>query len=166
MDKAVFKTNTHKILFVCLGNICRSPAAEAIFRKKTEMMGMTRSYEIDSAGLNGYHDGENADPRMVRIAAKRGYKITSISRRVDSAVDFEKFDMIIGMDDYNIKQLQRLAKTEYSRSKIFKMTSFSKSRRFNEVPDPYYSGDSGFETVIDILEECSDGLIDWIKNKI
>ncbi|GAB1475051.1 low molecular weight protein-tyrosine-phosphatase [Bacteroidota bacterium] len=164
MNKTDFGSDKRKILFVCLGNICRSPAAEAIFRKKTELAGEGNLYEIDSAGLNGYHNGEYADPRMRRAASERGYKITSVSRKFDPVTDFERFDMIIGMDDSNVSQLNRLTNREDYKSKIYKMTSFSDRGRYNEVPDPYYSSESGFRTVLDILEECSDGLIKQINN--
>lgn len=163
MKQNLFKTDKRRILFVCLGNICRSPAAEAIFRKKVELASEEHLYEIDSAGLNGYHNGESADPRMRRAAMERGYKITSISRKIDPKIDFEKFDMIIGMDDSNISQLNRLIVRDDHKSKIYKMTSFSESGQYNEVPDPYYSSESGFRTVLDILEECSDGLIKQIN---
>jgi len=166
MKNTVFKSEKRKILFVCLGNICRSPAAEAIFRRKIELAGDSDKYEIDSAGLNGYHNGENADPRMRRVALERGYKITSISRKFDPVTDFEKFDMIIGMDDSNINQLNRLTTRDDFKAKICKMTTFSEKGRYNEVPDPYYSSDSGFRTVLDILEECSEGLISRINNSI
>ncbi|MHC1778713.1 MAG: low molecular weight protein-tyrosine-phosphatase [Bacteroidales bacterium] len=166
MKKTIFGTGKKRILFVCLGNICRSPAAESIFRKKVELAGEGKMYEIDSAGLNGYHNGENADPRMRRAASERGYNITSISRKIEPITDFEKFDMIICMDDSNVSQLNRLANRDDYRSKIYKMTSFSERGRYSEVPDPYYSSDSGFRTVLDILEDCSDGLINRIKNDL
>ncbi len=101
---------------------------------------------------------------MRRAASERGYKITSVSRKFDPVTDFERFDMIIGMDDSNVSQLNRLTNREDYKSKIYKMTSFSDRGRYNEVPDPYYSSESGFRTVLDILEECSDGLIKQINN--
>ena len=151
------------ILFVCLGNICRSPAAEAIFRKRVVEKGEDLINEIDSAGLNGYHNGERADSRMIRVAQKRGYNITSISRKFNPNIDFDKYDLIIGMDNYNISELKKLAKTAEHISKISKMTDYGDSNSYSEVPDPYYGGDEGFVRVLDILENCSDGLITKLK---
>jgi protein-tyrosine phosphatase len=148
-----------RVLFVCLGNICRSPAAEAIFRSKVIEKGEDLIDEIDSAGLNGYHNGEMADSRMIRAAKRRGYNITSISRKFNPDIDFDKFDLIIGMDDFNIKELRKLAKRAGEISKISKMTDFADGKSYGEVPDPYYGGDDGFDKVLDILENCSDGLI-------
>lgn len=152
-----------RVLFVCLGNICRSPAAEAIFRKRVIEKGEDLIEDIDSAGLNGYHNGEMADSRMIRVARRRGYNITSISRKFNPDIDFDKFDLIIGMDDYNIKELRKLAKRAEHISKISKMTEYGDSKSYSEVPDPYYGGDDGFEKVLDILEKCSDGLITKLR---
>lgn len=151
------------VLFVCLGNICRSPAAEAIFRKRVLEKGVGLIEEIDSAGLNGYHNGERADSRMIRVAYKRGYQITSISRRFNPDVDFDKFDLIVGMDDYNISELKKLAKKTEHISKISKITDYEDSKSYSEVPDPYYGGEAGFVQVLDILEKCSDGLITRLR---
>lgn len=151
-----------KILFVCLGNICRSPAAEAIFRQMAASAGVLGRLEIDSAGLNGYHDGEPADQRMIRHASQRGYNITSISRKIVPSRDFDYFDMIVGMDNFNFKELKRLASTS-AQEKVFKMTDFAIKCNANEVPDPYYGGAAGFENVLDILEDCSQGLLNNIE---
>ncbi len=148
-----------RVLFVCLGNICRSPAAEAIFRKRVLEKGRDIIEEIDSAGLNGYHNGEMADSRMIRVAQRRGYNITSISRKFNPNIDFDKFDLIIGMDDFNVKELRNLAKKAEHISKISKMTDYGDGLSYSEVPDPYYGGDKDFVMVLDILEKCSDGLI-------
>ena len=152
-----------KILFVCLGNICRSPAAETIFRQKATSAGVAGGLEIDSAGLNGYHDGEPADQRMIRHASQRGYKITSVSRKIIPSRDFDYFDMIVGMDNFNYKELIRLASPFGAQDKVFKMTDFAITCSANEVPDPYYGGAAGFENVLDILEDCSKGLLNNIE---
>ncbi len=150
------------VLFVCLGNICRSPAAEAIFTAKVKELGLEDKFFIDSAGLNGYHNGERADVRMIRHASLRGYKITSISRKVVPSSDFVKFDIVIGMDNYNIKELKRLSAANSLDANIVKMTDFGNGR-VNEVPDPYYGGAEGFERVLDILEESTEGLLKFLR---
>jgi protein-tyrosine phosphatase len=152
-----------KILFVCLGNICRSPSAEAVFRGLIKREGLEDQIEIDSAGITDYHAGEPADARMQEHAVKRGYNLTSISRPVNPAFDFREFDMIIGMDNQNIRDLERLADGESDLSKIFKMTDFCKDCYYDEVPDPYYGGDEGFELVLDLLEKSCTGLLNFLK---
>lgn len=155
--------NKHKILFVCLGNICRSPAAEALFKHKLEERGLSGKYFIDSAGLNGYHNGEEADSRMRSHAAIRGYRITSISRKIKRA-DFEQFDYIIGMDDRNISMLNALAKSKQELGKISKITDFARGATSDYVPDPYYGGCDGFENVLDILEISTESLLNFIES--
>ncbi len=152
-----------KILFVCLGNICRSPSAEAVFKYKVEKEGFKDKYVIDSAGTGAWHAGKPADKRMRKHAEKRGYDLTSIARQFDPNTDFEDFDMIIGMDDENIADLRELAQNEEHLNKIHKMTDFSKEWSYDEVPDPYYGGADGFELVLDLLEDATEGL--WEKTK-
>jgi protein-tyrosine phosphatase len=152
-----------KLLFVCLGNICRSPAAETVMNDFLKREAFEGDVICDSAGILGYHSGEKADKRMRLHASKRGYQITSISRQFDSNVDFEKFDMIIGMDDQNIHDLKQLAKNEKNRTKIFRMTDFCTKYDFDHVPDPYYGGTDGFELVLNLLEDACSGLIKYLK---
>ena len=147
------------LLFVCLGNICRSPSAEAVMKSKLKNLGMDRLISCDSAGILGLHSGEAADVRMQKHALVRGYKLTSVSRKIDPESDFDYFDLIIGMDDQNIKDLNSLARCEDDQKKIYRMTDFSKQKVYNYIPDPYYSGDEGFELVLDLLEDSCDGLI-------
>ena len=147
------------LLFVCLGNICRSPSAEAVMKYKIEKEGLGDLIKCDSAGIIGIHAGEPADARMRRHATRRGYNLTSISRQVKRGVDFDHFDMIIGMDDQNITDLKKLARNETDKKKIFRMTDFCKRFDDDTVPDPYYGGDAGFELVLDLLEDACDGLI-------
>jgi len=154
-----------QVLFVCLGNICRSPSAEAVFNALIEKNKLDGMVSCDSAGLTGYHVGEPADYRMKQFARKRGYHLTSISRLVNSRTDFSRFDYIIGMDNQNVRELKSMASTELERNKIFLMTDFCSDKRYTSVPDPYYGGDAGFEMVLDILEDACEGLIREICEK-
>ena len=150
-----------KILFVCLGNICRSACAEAVMKQVVAERGLAADFEIDSAGLISYHTGEQADPRMRQHAAARGINITSIARKITTA-DFNHFDYIIGMDDDNIRRLLDIAPDEPSRRKISKMSDYCRTFRTNSVPDPYYGGPKDFELVLDLLNDACNGLIDKI----
>ncbi len=152
-----------KILFVCLGNICRSPSAEAVFTGIVKNHGRSHQFEIDSAGTSGWHEGGPADKRMKLHAAKRGYDLTSISRKFNPNIDFDYFDMIIGMDDENIQTLKRMARNQNDLGKIHKMTDFRKNWKYNEIPDPYYGGDEGFELVLDLLEDSCEGLLEKLS---
>lgn len=149
--------SVHKLLFVCLGNICRSPAAEAVMQRQVEQAGCADRFEIDSAGTYGGHAGEGADPRMQRAAAKRGYRLTSRSRRI-RVEDFERFDRIIVMDDVNYEQVHRMAPDRESAQKIYRMVEFCRHHQATYVPDPYYEGAEGFEIVLDLLEDACQGL--------
>lgn len=154
---------TYKILFVCLGNICRSPSAEAVMKKLVKDAGLERKIEIDSAGIIGYHEGERADDRMRAHAARRGYRLDSISRPVRTS-DFFDFDLIIGMDNRNIDDLKRKAPDLESVEKIHQMTEYSRNKLYDHVPDPYYSGAEGFELVLDLLEDACAGLLEAITS--
>lgn len=149
----------YKILFVCLGNICRSPSAEAVMKKLVQEAGMSDRIKVDSAGIIGYHEGERADARMRSHAARRGYTLESISRPVRTD-DFFDFDLIIGMDNRNIADLQQKAPDPSSVEKIHQMTEYSRTPLYDHVPDPYYSGAEGFELVLDLLEDACKGLLD------
>ncbi len=151
-----------KILFVCLGNICRSCTAEEIMRTLLCREGMDKAIEVDSAGLINYHQGEQADPRMRAHASRRGYYITHLSRPVRIS-DFDDFDLLIGMDDSNISGLHDLAPTLEAESKIHRMTEFCTREVVDHVPDPYYGGAQGFENVIDILEDACGGLLTQLR---
>lgn len=153
------KAGKHKILFVCLGNICRSPSAEAVFKKLVKDAGLESQFEIDSAGLINYHEGEMADPRMRAHAIRRGYQLDSISRPVRER-DFYDFDLIIGMDDRNIDELKRRAPDLETMEKVHQMTEYSRNKLYDHVPDPYYSGAEGFELVLNLLEDACGGLLE------
>lgn len=150
-----------RLLFVCLGNICRSPSAEAVMKKVVKDAGLEKEIYIDSAGTNGFHRGEQADSRMRAHASRRGYVLDSISRPVEMR-DFFDFDLIIGMDDHNISELKRRSPDYESRQKIHQMTDFACNKLYDHVPDPYYGGDAGFELVLDLLEDACAGLLAYI----
>lgn len=148
-------------MFVCLGNICRSPSAEAVMKKLVREAGLDERIKVDSAGIIGYHEGERADPRMRAHAARRGYRLDSISRPVRTE-DFYDFDLIIGMDDRNIDDLKRKAPDLASVEKIHRMTEYSRNKLYDHIPDPYYSGAEGFELVLDLLEDACGGLLECL----
>jgi protein-tyrosine phosphatase len=155
--------NKKKILFVCMGNICRSPSAEAVFTGMAIKEGIIGKFEIDSAGTGPWHVGEPADRRMQKHAIKRGYNLTSIGRQFDPYSDFDHFDLIVAMDDENVQTLKNKARNESDRKKIYKITDFSREWNYDEVPDPYYGGDEGFELVLDLLEDACEGLLEKVK---
>ncbi|MBD5230779.1 MAG: low molecular weight phosphotyrosine protein phosphatase [Bacteroidales bacterium] len=149
-----------KILFVCLGNICRSPAAEGIMQHLVEERGLQDAFTLDSAGTYAGHQGELPDKRMRVHAARRGYQLTHRSRPVRES-DFFDFDLIIAMDDSNYHNLRRMAPTVEAEQKVVKMIDFCRRHPYYDaVPDPYYGGASGFELVLDLLEDATEGLLD------
>ncbi len=151
------------ILFVCLGNICRSPSAEAVFKHLVEKKGEDGQFFIDSAGTSAWHAGEKADARMRRHAKKRGIELTSISRKFVPE-DFDRFDYIIAMDRENMDEMKRMARNKNDLDKLHMMTDFSQKFNYHEIPDPYYGGDEGFELVLDLLEDANKGLLEHIKS--
>jgi len=155
----------HRILFVCLGNICRSPAAEAVLRCMVERAGASALWQIDSAGTYSGHAGNLPDPRMRDAARRRGYVLTHRARRIVED-DFERFDMIVVMDDMNYETVHRLAPSRDAAQKIFRMAEFcSRYPERSYVPDPYYEGHEGFELVLDMLEDGCEGIINYVENK-
>ena len=148
-----------RILFVCLGNICRSSAAEGIMRHLVEEAGLKEEIQIDSAGILSYHRGELPDPRMRAHAIRRGYNLVHRSRPV-TAADFDDFDLIIGMDDRNLDDLRELSPSLEALKKIHRMTEYcTRFTSVDHVPDPYYGGAEGFEYVLDVLEDACSGLL-------
>jgi len=149
-----------------MGNICRSPAAEGIAKKFLEKKGLDGTIEIDSAGTLDYHEGELPDPRMIKHASKRGYKLDSRARQFNPNNDFDHFDYIVTMDDDNYSEITSLDKKNKFNDKVYRMVSFGNKLKVNEVPDPYYSGSDGFEYVLDILEDSVDGLLKKVEDDI
>ncbi len=154
-----------KVLFVCLGNICRSPSAEAVFRKLVEEEGLDETIEIDSAGTHAYHIGSPPDSRAQEAARRRGIDMSSqVGRRVDDG-DFYTFDYILAMDKSNEYHLREMAPAEEIH-RIRRFLEFAPGRREQEVPDPYYGGHTGFENVLDLIEDASEGLLADIKLRL
>ncbi|WP_372370363.1 low molecular weight protein-tyrosine-phosphatase [Candidatus Uabimicrobium sp. HlEnr_7] len=153
-----------RILFVCLGNICRSPTAEGIMVKMIEQKNLSDKYQCDSAGTSGYHIGEKADQRMISHAKKRNYDLTSLSRQFDRKNDFELFDYIITMDQHNYENVCDYDFGNKYQHKIYPMVKFCSKHKVDKVPDPYYGGAQGFENVMDILEDACRGLLEYVES--
>lgn len=153
-----------KILFVCLGNICRSPTAHGVFEKMVFDANLSDRIFVDSAGTSGVHNGELPDSRSIIHAKKRGYILDSISRKFIFS-DFEQFDMIFAMDDSNLSNIQKLDKDKKYVHKVRKLTDLIPEMGHDHVPDPYYMGANGFEIVLDIIEAASKKLLQEIQNK-
>lgn len=152
------------ILFVCLGNICRSPAAEGVMKAIVEAAGLSRRFKIDSAGTGRYHIGQLPDQRMRVHARRRGLELTHRCRQVTSS-DFDDFDLIIGMDRSNIENLRRIAPSPEAEEKIVAMARFvdMAGGYYDHIPDPYYEGSEGFELVLDLLENGCRNLFDILN---
>ena len=160
---------THKkkirLLFVCLGNICRSPAAEGIMKKIVDKNDLQDIIEVDSAGTSGWHEGDLPDERMRAHGETRGYDFSSKARIIKKN-DFDLFDYIIVMDDNNYNNVKSLTSNAEQVEKIRKMTDFLvQNNHHSHIPDPYYGDASGFELVLDLLEDASEGLLQAIKKK-
>ena len=164
MQNSNVKNQKVKILFVCLGNICRSPAAEGIMKKLVAENNLQDDIFVDSAGTSGWHEGELPDDRMRAHGLRRGYDFCSRSRKFNRD-DFKTFDYIVVMDDDNYRNVSRLITKSDDAAKIHRMTDFSKKFTHDHVPDPYYGGSSGFELVIDMLEDACGELLAKIKEK-
>lgn len=147
----------YRVLFVCLGNICRSPAAQGIFESVVAARGVSDRFEADSAGIYSGHQGQLPDRRMRSAAAERGYDLVHRARPV-SSMDFLDFDLVIAMDDQNYEDLMHLAPSVEATHKIKRMASYLTTHSISYIPDPYYMGRDGFELVLDLLEEACTNL--------
>ncbi|HEC17943.1 MAG TPA: low molecular weight phosphotyrosine protein phosphatase [Gammaproteobacteria bacterium] len=151
-----------KVLFVCMGNICRSPTAEGVFAKQVRDAGLEHLIEIDSAGTHAYHVGEPPDPRAQKTASKRGIDLSSLRARRAVAEDFEVFDYVLAMDRDNQQGLQDICPPGMEH-KLQLFLSYAPNLEHDEVPDPYYGGPLGFERVLDMIEEAAEGLLQDIQ---
>jgi protein-tyrosine phosphatase len=153
-----------KVLFVCMGNICRSPTAQGVFRKLVEDAGMADRIETDSAGTHAYHVGEPPDSRAQKTALRRGIQMTDLRARRAEPDDFYYFDYILAMDQDNYDCLSSICPPGYER-RLTLFMEYAPELRMREVPDPYYGGPSGFERVFDMVEAAANGLLDDIRRR-
>jgi protein-tyrosine phosphatase len=147
-----------RVLFVCMGNICRSPTAEAVFRHAVAKAGLKDAIECDSAGTHGYHIGEPPDRRAQQAAMRRGYDMSNLRGRKVGRKDFEQFDYVVAMDRHNLALLEELCPTPHA-NKLALYCDFHAEYAGREVPDPYYGGPQGFEQVLDMIETVSDSFV-------
>lgn len=153
-----------KVLFVCMGNICRSPTAHGVFQKMVDDQSLGHLIEVDSAGTHAYHVGEAPDPRAQAAARRRGVELNTLRARKAKADDFEVFDYILVMDDDNYQNLELICPPGHE-EKLRLFLEYAPAVREREVPDPYYGGDSGFERVLDLIEVASEGLLADIQSR-
>jgi protein-tyrosine phosphatase len=154
-----------KVLFVCMGNICRSPTAEGVFRDFLQREGLEGKVEVDSAGTHGYHVGEAPDQRTQRAAASRGYDLTSMRARKVAPQDLDYFDLILAMDRSNLEVLRRMCPAERE-DRLGLLMHYSRSFDDDEVPDPFYGLGHGFDLVIDMVEDAAQGLLVTLRQRI
>lgn len=154
-----------RVLFVCTGNICRSPTAEGVLRKLAADAGLAHRIAVDSAGTHGYHAGEAPDARAQAHARRRGYDLSGLRARRFTREDFQAFDLILAMDREHHAILARLAPPSAGQ-KLRMMLEFARRPGGDEVPDPYYGGPDGFELVLDLIEDAAEGLLDHLKAEL
>jgi protein-tyrosine phosphatase len=170
-----------RVLFVCLGNICRSPTAEAVFRARAERAGILPRLQLDSCGTGDWHIGKAPDLRAQRAAGDRGYDLSAIRARQISPADFEQFDYILAMDAANMRDLLAIQVARHADSSesalsesapqtpsvhIGRLLDYHPDARYADVPDPYYGGDKGFDDVLDLIEVASDGLLSLLEKEL
>lgn len=152
------------VLFCCMGNICRSPTAEAVFRAKVQEAGLEQFILIDSVGTHDYHIGSPPDQRTQRAASQRGYDMSMLRGRQVEVADFTRFDYVLAMDNANMDILQRLCPKE-QRDRLGLFLAYAQHHKQREVPDPYYGGEDGFERVLDMVEDAAEGLLLHLRGK-
>ncbi len=155
----------YRLLFVCLGNICRSPSAENIMNHLIQQAKLSDKIVCDSAGTSNYHIGAAPDRRMTAAAAKRGIQLPGIARQFQVS-DFEEFDLILAMDKANYRDILSLDTKGKYKNKVKLMCDFASHRQEKEVPDPYYGGSQGFDNVIDLLLDACDGLLQYVVRRV
>lgn len=153
-----------RVLFVCLGNICRSPTAEGVLRHKLLEAGLAGRIEVDSAGTGDWHVGKAPDSRTREAALRRGYDLSSLRARQVVAADFQRFDLLLAMDQHNLAHLQRMQPQSDAAELDLFLRRYQLS--LDEVPDPYYGGEEGFEQVLDLLEQACDALVVELKGRL
>jgi protein-tyrosine phosphatase len=146
------------VIFVCTGNICRSPTAHGVLRRRIQERGLAGRLTVDSAGLEAWHAGAPPDARSVRHARRRGYELSDLRARQFGAHDFERADRVLVMDDGHLQRAARLCPPQHAH-KLRRLTDFCRRHEADEVPDPYYGGAQGFERVLDLVEDACDGLL-------
>ncbi|MEB3230426.1 MAG: low molecular weight protein-tyrosine-phosphatase [Leptolyngbyaceae bacterium] len=159
------ETKPYKLLFVCLGNICRSPSAEGIMNHLLEQRQLTNQIECDSAGTSSYHIGSSPDSRMTAAAKRQGIRLSGRSRQF-VLEDFDQFDLILAMDKSNYQDILRLDRQGQYGDRVRLMCHYCRHHSDDEVPDPYYGGEAGFNYVIDLLQDACEGLLDEVLKKI
>lgn len=152
-----------RILFVCMGNICRSPTAEGVFRHTIKSRAPHLEIEMDSAGTHDYHVGDPPDRRALQAAMRRGVDLSELRARSVAAHDFEYYDLILAMDEENLAELRRRAPPHY-RERVRLIMEYAPGAASRHVPDPYYGGAQGFEDVLDLLEEAAEGLLQQLMS--
>jgi len=156
---------SYAILFVCMGNICRSPTADGVFRQKVVDNGLSDLVRVDSAGTHNYHPGSPPDARAQAAAAKRGYDLSALRARQVQAADYAAFDLILVMDQDNLAELQENCPSAYQ-PKLRLLTEFCQVHKASVVPDPYYGGADGFEQVLDLVEDACEGLLAHVRGQV
>ncbi len=156
--------STVKVLFVCMGNICRSPTAEAVFRARVEEAGLGEHILIDSSGTHDYHIGAVPDARTQQAASKRGYDMSALRGRQVEVADFSRFDYVLAMDSANLGNLHQICPPA-QRDRVGLFLQYANHHTQREVPDPYYGGADGFERVLDMVEDAAEGLLQHIQKK-
>ncbi|RDE24776.1 low molecular weight phosphotyrosine protein phosphatase [Motiliproteus coralliicola] len=155
----------YSVLFVCLGNICRSPTAHGVFQHLVSQQGLSGIVEVDSAGTAAFHVGAKPDHRSIKVASERGYDLKRLRARKVQSEDFHRYDYILAMDNENLRNLQEIM-PDNPKARLQLFLEHSEQQRFSEVPDPYYGGARGFDLVLDLIEDASGGLLREIHQRL